>query len=107
MKRVLVITLTLVSVLSLVGCGKKEEKNPLVGKWEYSSSIAYVFNNDNTCSYEFYGQSRTCTYEMKDENKLSILYDGDTDPFETTYTIDGKKLIIKDSFDNDVIYTKK
>ena len=37
----------------------------------------------------------------------AILYDGNTAPFETTFSIDGKKLNIKDSFGNDTIYTKK
>lgn len=101
MKKLLLVTLSLVSVLSLVGCGKKEDKKTLVGKWAYGSFV-YEFKEDKTCSYA----TRTCTYTV-DGDKLSILYDGDTVPFETTFTIENNKLTIKDSFDNDVVYTRK
>ena len=47
-----------------------------------------------------------CTYEV-DGDKLSILYKGNTAPFETTYKIDGNTLTIKDSFGSDVKYTRK
>ena len=40
-------------------------------------------------------------------DKLSILYDGNTAPFETTYKVEGNKLTIKDSLDEDVVYNKK
>ena len=47
-----------------------------------------------------------CTYEV-DGDKLSILYNGNSAPFETTYTIEGKKLNIKDSFGSDTIYERQ
>ena len=94
MKKLLML---LVLATLLVGCGKKS----IIGSWAYGSYV-YTFNEDKTCSYS----TRKCTYEVND-NKLSILYDGDTTPFETTYEIDGDKLIIKDSFGNDIIYTRK
>ena len=47
-----------------------------------------------------------CTYKT-DGDKLSILYDGNTVSFDTTYSIDGNKLNVKDSLGNDTIYTKK
>jgi len=102
MKKALLILL--VAVLLLVGCGKKEEekpKDPIVGEWAYFSYV-YKFNEDKTCSY--YG--RNCTYEINGD-KLSILYEGDTAPFETTFKIEGNKLTIKDSLDKEVVYTKK
>ena len=85
----------------LVGCSKKDG---IIGTWSYgsSSSFQYVFNDDKTCSYA----GRNCTYSV-DGDKLSILYDGDTAPFETTFRIEDDKLIIKDSFNNDVTYTRK
>ncbi len=87
--------------LMVVGCGKKDG---IVGTWQYgsSSSFQYVFKEDKTCSYA----GRNCTYTI-DGDKLSILYDGDTAPFETTFKIEDDKLTIKDSFDNDVVYTRK
>ena len=46
------------------------------------------------------------TYEVDGEN-LSITYKGNTVPFKTTFKIDSKKLIIKDSFGSDVEYIRK
>ena len=105
MKKGLLFTfLLLVCVSTLVGCEKKEkkEKDPIVGKWAYGSFV-YTFNEDGTCNYNASGD---CTYEIKDD-KISILYKDMTVPFETTFSIDGNKLNIVDSFGNDTIYTKK
>lgn len=90
----------------LVGCGKS---NTIVGKWEYkmgTTSFIYTFNEDKTCSYDAAGTIMKCTYKV-DGNKLSILYDGNTESFDTTYSIDGNKLNVKDSFNNDTIYERK
>lgn len=109
MKRFLkVFSIVLIACIALTGCGKKEKKDPIVGKWEYESmsSIYYVFKEDGTGSYTFGGATKKFTYKI-DGDKLSILYDGDTDSFDTTYKIDGNKLIIKDSFNEDVTYTRK
>ena len=46
------------------------------------------------------------TYKDKGE-EVEILYKGNTMANTFKYRIEGKKLIIKDSFDNDVEYTKK
>ena len=99
MKKGLLVCLLVVSCLLIVGCGKKDG---LVGEWAYSSAFVFKFNEDKTCSYA----GRNCTYTV-DGDKLSILYDGDTEPFETTFKIEGDKLTIKDSLDNDVVYTRK
>ena len=102
MKKTLVVALLLVGVLTLFGCTKKEG---LVGKWAHGSYV-YTFNEDKTCSYDASGTKMECTYTV-DGDKLSILYKGNTAPFDTTYKIDGNKLTIKDSLDNDVEYTRK
>lgn len=94
--------------LLLVGCGKKEEekkKDPIIGDWAHGSYV-YTFNEDKSCQYDVAGTIMKCTYTV-DGDKLSILYEGDTVPFETTFKIEGKTLTIKDSFDNDVEYNKK
>lgn len=101
-----VLTFSLVlfaGLFSLTGCGKKE--NTIVGKWAHGSYV-YTFNEDKTCSYDASGTKMECTYEVDGDN-LSILYKGNTAPFKTTYKIDGNKLNIKDSFDNDTIYERK
>ena len=101
MKKGLLVCLLAVLCVAVVGCGKKDG---LVGEWAYGSGNTFVFtfNEDKTCSYA----GRNCTYTV-DGDKLSILYDGDTAPFETTYKIEDDKLTIKDSLDNDVVYTRK
>ena len=100
-------SLMLVMVLSvlLVGCGKKKG---LVGTWEYEASpnYKYIFNEDKTCSYEYFGTKMECTYE-DDGTKVSILYTGNTVASSYEYKIDGDTLTIKDSFGKDVIYKRK
>ena len=79
--------------------------NPLVGTWKYDGSslnYTYVFKADGTGTY--FGEDFTYTV---DGNKLSILREGNTAPFETEFSIEGNKLIIKDSFGDDTIYIKQ
>ena len=106
MKKGLIVgLLAVVLCLSVVGCKKKDG---LVGEWAYesngtvSSTFVYVFNEDKTCSYA----GKKCTYTV-DGDKLSILNDGDTVPFETTFKIEDDKLTIKDSLGSDVVYARK
>ena len=105
MKKNILGLLVIVFCLVLVGCNKAKDKNTIVGKWAQGSYV-YTFNEDGTCTYDVSGKIMKCTYKT-DGDKLSILYDGNTAPFETTYSIDGNKLNVKDSFDNDTIYTRK
>ena len=100
------LTIVLVGVVVLTGCGKKEEKKGIVGSWAYNTNYVYTFNADGTGNYDVYGSKTEFTYTTEG-NKISILYTGDTDPFETEYSIDGDKLNIKDSFGNDTIYKRK
>ncbi len=90
------------AIILFTGCGSR---TTIVGKWEADGykGFIYTFNEDKTCSYDVAGSKRDCTYEMKD-NKLSILFNGDTAPFETEYRIENNQLIIKDSLGNDVKY---
>lgn len=105
LKKLVVLVVAVVGVFLIAGCGSK--KDPIVGKWAYSGdSFIFTFNEDKTGSYDISGEIKKFTYEIKD-GKLSILYDGDTDPFVTDYKIENNVLTIKDSLDNDVKYTKK
>ncbi len=102
-KGLLVGIVALVLCFTVVGCGKKD---PIVGKWAYGSGSTFVFtfNEDKTCNYT--GNGKNCTYTI-DGNKLSILYEGETATFDTTFRIEDDKLIITDSFDNEVTYNKQ
>ena len=41
------------------------------------------------------------------DNNISILYNGNTVPFETTFKIENDTLTIIDSFGKDVVYKRK
>ena len=106
MKKVLLGLLVIVSVFFLVGCEKKESKPSLVGSWKHTSGYTYTFKEDGTGDYSYGSTKMEFTYKDKGE-EVEILYKGNTMANTFKYRIEGKKLIIKDSFDNDVEYTKK
>ena len=109
MKKWIAIALTMVLCLSLLaGCGKKEKEEPvtLVGTWEYKElDAAYIFNEDGTGAYRFYGAEMPFTY-TDDGESVSILYTGNTSPNVFAYSISGKTLSIEDSYGEMVKYTK-
>lgn len=109
MKKWIAIALTMVVCLSLLaGCGKdkKEEPVTIVGTWEYADmDAAYIFNEDGTGAYRFYGAEMPFTY-TDDGEKISILYDGNTNANVFAYTISGQTLSIEDSFGEIVEYQK-
>lgn len=88
----------------IVGCGMTKS-NVLVGKW-VNGNFTYTFKNDMTFTYEAGNSVMKGTYEVKGD-KLSVLYKGNTESFDTTFIIEGKKLTIKDSFGEDAVYTRK
>ena len=45
------------------------------------------------------------TYKLSGD-KISILYDGDTVSFDTTYSVDGDTLNVVDSFGEDTLYER-
>ena len=63
-----------------------------------------------TCSKQYRLQGADTNFPSTytaDGNKLSILYTGNTAPFETEYSINGDTLNVKDSLGNDTLYTKQ
>ena len=98
---VLLVALLFVTLFATTGCGKKG----LVGSWE-TSGYTYTFNEDKTGSYSYGSTKMEFTYE-DDGKTVSILYTGNTIASSYDYKIEGDKLIIKDSFGSDVIYTRK
>ena len=96
----LVLVIALFSVLFLLtGC---EEKITIVGEWTYpGTTYTYVFNEDGTGSY--FGKNFTYTLSG---DKISMQYEGDTLPFETTYELTATTLNVRDSLGNDTIYNR-
>lgn len=110
LKSILLILVLLIAVFALTACGNKEESNSkkatIVGSWKYDGAdYTYTFNEDGTGDYSAAGTKMEFTYTTED-NKISILYTGNTAPFETEYSIDGDTLNIIDSFGRDTLYKK-
>ena len=83
----------LLLVFLTYGCGKKN----IVGKWktvESNTKYYYIFNKNNTCSYEMDVARLDCTYEINDD-KLIILYNGNKKENIYNYRFEGNTLIIK------------
>jgi len=117
MKKVLKIALAVLVIafmlFALTACGEKEESKEskksesIVGSWKYpGADYTYTFNEDGTGTYDAAGNKMEFTYEL-DGNKISILYTGNTAPFETEYEIKGDELNVIDSLGNDTIYKRK
>lgn len=84
------------------------DKN-IVGNWasrDFDGLFIYTFNEDGTGNYDAAGTQMPFTFTMEGD-KLSVLFDSDTDSFDTVYKIEGNTLTIKDSLGEDVIYDKK
>ena len=106
-KKILFLVVALIGLVTLAGCGSNDDNNSIVGSWKYESGdYTYKFNADKTGSYTAYGNEMKFTYE-DNGTSVSILYTGNTAASTYEYKIEGKKLIIKDSFGNDVIYIRK
>lgn len=73
-------------------------KKSIIGKWkaiDVENEYYYIFNKDNTCSYEMNVARLDCTYEIDDEN-VTILYKGKDKENIYKYYFEGSTLIIKD-----------
>ena len=112
LKSLLFVFIVLVGVFALTGCAKEEKKEKydtkLVGQWaaEDFDVFIYTFNKDGSGDYQIGDQDIKFTWKTEGKT-LSILYMGDEYPVESEYEVDAKKLNIKDSSGNDVIYLKK
>ena len=86
----------------------KKVSNDIVGSWknnDYGSDFIYTFNADGTGKYDAAGTIMEFTYTTSGK-KLSILYTGNTTPFETEYSVKGDTLNVIDSIGNDTLYKK-
>ena len=101
LKGLLVVCAFVFVLVGVTGCGDEG----LVGSWKHGSFV-YTFNKDKTGNYSFGNNKMKFKYEDNGK-KVKITYDGNTTGSTYEYKIDGKKLIIKDSFGKDVEYTRK
>lgn len=100
----IICTITLISGLFIItGCEKKEEG--ITGTWKRSGFV-YKFNKDKTGSYDALGNKMNFTYEDKG-NKVILHYKSTNKKGVYNYRIKKNKLIIQDSFKNEVEYIRK
>jgi len=83
-------------------------RNPLIGRWEYEGgSWAYEFTSDTEGSYNLSTiSSSKFTYEIDEDDILNLTYEDGTNA-ALEYRIEDNKLIIKDIFDDDIVYIKQ
>lgn len=99
---ILGITLLLLLFIT-TGC-----KKSIVGRWksiETTNEYYYIFNDDKTCSYEMTVARLDCTYELDDE-KITILYNGNDKPKTYQYRFEDNMLIIRDNTGKDNKFIK-
>ena len=104
MKKIIILVVLVLCALVLSACGNSTES--IVGVWEHKAGYTYTFNKDQTGSYSFKNLKFEFTYEDKEDN-VEIKYKNATRATSYEYKIKGNKLIIKDSFGNNIEYTKK
>ena len=98
-----IISILLLLLLLTSGC-----KKSIVGKWksiDTKNEYYYIFNKNKTCSYEMIVARLDCTYEIND-NRISIIYKGNTKINTFKYQIEGNTLIIKDENGKDNKFVK-
>ncbi len=101
---ILLLVLSIILVLVLI----TNKKKSIVGKWkavDTESEYYYIFNDDKTCSYEMTVARLNCKYKQ-DNEKLTILYDGDDRKIKYEYRFQKDMLIIKDENGKDNKFVK-
>ena len=108
MKKGLYSLIALIGLFFLTACSKSE--NELVGTWKNDTTVkgykfVYVFKEDGTGTYDAAGTIMKFTYTTEGD-KITFNYTDSSIPWETTYSIEGKTLNVKDSKNQDTLYTK-
>lgn len=86
------------------------EAATLAGNWYYSDDTYYTFNEDGTGSYTAGGSEFGKFTYTEADGKLTLAYEGSTDPMVLNYTNDGKTLTILEGESNlgsETAYTRK
>ena len=84
-------------------------KKSIIGKWkaiDTKDEYYYIFNGNKTCSYEMKVARLDCTYNIN-ENKLTILYKGNTKSNTYEYRFEKNTLIIRDNTGKDNKFIKE
>ena len=107
---VIVVAAVVVACIALSSKKTETSSNSIVGSWKNDTTIlgyefVYTFNADGTGNYNAAGTDMPFTYKI-DGDKISILYDGDTVSFDTTFSLNGNTLNVLDSNGNDTLYQK-
>lgn len=125
MKRFIVSTLIAVllcvGLFVLTGCENNKEnkeevsestskQESIVGIWKNDTTLEgyefiYTFKEDGTGEYDAAGTLMPFTYTINGD-QISILYEGDTVSFDTTFSVEGDTLNVLDSMGNDTLYQK-
>ena len=81
------------------------DPSPLFGQWRHESGYTYLFEADGSGSYSRNGEYMYFTYQREDDT-LSILYEGSTLPMKLGFSVEGDTLTIIDSFGKEVPYLR-
>ena len=101
-------TTTVTNQVETPKASEETTSGKIVGSWknsDYGSDYIYTFKADGTGKYDAAGTVMEFTYTTKG-NTLSILYTGNTAPFETKFSVKGNTLNVIDSIGNDTLYKK-
>jgi hypothetical protein len=115
-----VAVVALVVVLIVVLGGKKAAVG-IVGKWAYAEGPNYIYNfreggtgsygycSDDYSAQECEDYASNFTYKLVEnegKKQIEFLYEGNTSPMTLDYKLEGDKLIITDSFGEEVPYNR-
>ena len=109
MKKKLLIALLLALLILIILLITLGNKKSIIGKWksiDTENDYYYIFNEDNTCSYEMKVARLDCTYE-DDGKKITIIYDGSTKNNIFEYEFKNSTLIIKDVTNKEYKFIKE
>lgn len=102
MKKVIISMIAVVVMaLTIVSCGNNggdksgnKAQSGLVGNWYYNDNTYYTFNEDGTGLYMAYGVLVGNFTYSESNGKLTLNYEGFTDPTVFNYKVEGKTLTI-------------
>lgn len=90
---VVIMALTFVSCGNSGNNGGGKEKG-IVGNWYYNDNTYYTFNEDGTGSYTVYGTLWGNFKYTESDGKLTLNYEGFTDPTVFNYKVEDNTLTI-------------